>query len=251
MPVPVRYPSGVATSPPKFLYGNFPAPTPPRVAQYFNDFSTYAAGDWTVTASTGTTALTSGAGGKIIQSTAASNNDVQANEQVTTSWQFIAGAQLWFNINVALSDATSSLFLAGLANTFATMAPTDGVYFSKAAASTTLNLIVRKASTSTTIAVGTMANATAYSLGFYYDGKESPTLYVYSSIGLPANNAFGQPYYPGGVVVAAAGAESANVLTNLPTAALTLGFGVKAGAVAIKTSTVDYVLAAQEVVARF
>lgn len=257
-PVPTRYQSGVATSPREYLYGNYPAPTPPRIYEYFNDFSVYAAADWTVTStSTGTSALAAGNGGLLVQTTAASNNDIQANQLTVTSFAFAGGQQVWFNINVALSDATASLFLAGLANDFATMAPTDGVYFSKAAASTTLNLILRKSSTSTTIAIGTMANATSYSLGFYYNGNPNATLFAYSSIGLASNVAYGQPYYPGGIIVAAAGATPAgfsaptNPLTNLPTAALTMGFGVKAGAAAIKTSTVDYVLAAQEITARF
>ncbi len=65
MTTPTRYPKGVATSAPGFLFADLGMQTPAQFYNYFNDFSTYAAGDWTVTAATGTSALTDAVGGKL------------------------------------------------------------------------------------------------------------------------------------------------------------------------------------------
>ena len=253
---PVRFPAGTSNSAPNYVFGNYPKSTPPRLNEYFNDFNTYAAGDWTVTATGGgTTALTTGNGGNLLLSTAGANNDVQGNELTQPTFAFTTGSQVWFSINVAIGGSvTTSAFMAGLSNTFATLAPTDGVYFSKPTGAATLNAIIRASSTSTTIALGTMVAATAYTLSFYYDGRATPTLYFYTTIGMSAPTAYSAPYFSGGnQVIASASSDPAatNALTNLPTAALTAGLAIKATTAAVRTATVDYILAAEEIIGRF
>jgi hypothetical protein len=261
---PARVPEGVTDSPRGYLFGHFPFPAPMRLNQYFNDFNTYAAGDWTVTStSTGTSALTDGNGGLIVLTTAASLNDAQSMNLKNKAWYFTTGAQWWYAVNVKLSDATNSLFIAGFADAFTTVGPTgptNGVYFSKADGTTTLSAIIRGNSTSTTMTVGTMANNTTYTLGFYYNGKPTPTLYFYSTIPYTTGSAtgptaFGQPYFPGGNAIAVAASSetgATNTLANLPVGAtgMYLGFGVKSGATggtAARTATIDYVLGAEEI----
>jgi hypothetical protein len=255
---PVRYTSGVSTSAVGYAFGNYTFPTPMRLNEYFNDFNTYAAGDWTVTAvGGGSSALADYNGGALVVTTGASTNDIQGNELVHKTFAFTTGSQVWFSIKVKLTNATNNAFMAGLSNTFAALAPTDGVYFSKAAASTTLNLVIRAASTSTTIAVGTMADATEYTFSYYFDGKPTPSLAIFSTIPYAGSpTAFSVPYFNGGnqeVASASSEAGATNTLVNLPTTTtlLTAGFALKAGTTAVQVATIDYFLAAEEIIARF
>ncbi len=258
-----RETSGVSTSAPNYVFNNYPKPTPPRIYEYFNDFSTYAAGDWTVTAvGGGTSALSDANGGKLVATTGASTNDIQGNQLTKKTFAFTTGSQVWYSINIALTNATNAAFMAGLADSFVGLAPTDGVYFSKLAASTTLTAVIRAASTSTTVTLNssarTMANATAYTLSFWYDGVSK--LYFYTTIGLAANG-FNAPgngtgYYSGGSQIAGyASSETGatNSLANLPatTTLLTAGFAAQAGTTVAQVATIDYLLAGEEIVARF
>jgi hypothetical protein len=242
---PTRFPVGVTTATPGSVLGNLRIPSPLPVYGYFTDFENYDANDWTVTSTnSGTSALTDGEGGILTQTTGATSTNYQANELVAKSFYFKTGFQKWFTFSFQLSDTSHTLMLAGLVDTLSgPMTPSKGVYFSKTDASTTLNLILKGAGT-TTIAVGTIAAATRYSVGFYYDARSTPTLYIYSSIGqtLPIMWEGASQVY-GGVVVGAANASSANTLANLPTATdgLTLGFGITTGATAAHTNAVDYI----------
>jgi hypothetical protein len=242
-----RLPNGLTTAPPDTLFGSYQWPGPVDLYAYSNDFSTYAAGDWTVTSTnSGTSALADGEGGLLVQTTGATSTNYQANQLAKKSFYFVSGYRHWFWINFKLSDVAHTLFLAGLVDTLAgPMTPGSGIYFSKTDASTTLNLILNSASTTTTIAVGTIAAATAYSVGYYYDGRSSPSLRVFSSIGasLPTLWEHSVQYYGGG------DAGLSVDLTNIPAASVghTLGFGITTGASAAHTNTVDYVGAASQV----
>jgi len=250
---PARFPGGINTSigDKNVLWHEYAWPIPVDLVEYKNDFLTYAAGDWTVTTvNSGTTALTAGNGGLVIQTTGSSTTNYQANQLATTSFYFTTADRHWFWINFNLSDILHTLFLAGLVDTLAgPMNPSYGVYFSKTDASATLNLILNNNGTKTTVAVGTIAAATTYTVGFYYDGRTTSTLRVYSSIGqtLPIQKQ-GTWQVQGGLQVTSIGvnAPSGVLLTNLPpaTTGLTMGFGITTGANAAHTNTVDYVGAA-------
>jgi hypothetical protein len=228
-----------------------------RLNEYFNDFNTYAAGDWTVTAvGGGTSALTGVNGGALLVTTGASSADIQGNEFPVKTFAFTAGSQVWFSINVSFAHASNSAFMAGLANTFIALTPTDGVYFSKPSGAAVMNLIVRAASTSTTMTIGTVVAATAYTFSFYYDGKPTPSLYGYSTIGATAPTSQSVPYFSGGNSIAAVASSEAgatNTLANIPpvTTLLTAGFALKAGTTAAQVATIDYFLASEEIVNRF
>ncbi len=254
---PVRYPSGFSSSAPGFAMGNYPHMTPPRINEYFNDFNTYAAGDWTVTAvGGGTSALSDANGGKLVVTSGASLNDIQGNQLTKKTFAFTTGSQVWFSINVSIADATNSAFMAGLGSSFTALTPTDGVYFSKAAASAVMTAVVRASSTSTTMTVGTMVDATAYTFSFYYDGLPTPSLYFFSTIGATAPTSQSVPYFTGGNTVNALASSvtgSTNSLANIPptTTLLTAGFALKAGTTAAQVGTIDYFLAGEEIVNRF
>lgn len=260
---PTRHFSGLSTSAPGFAFSALPQPTPARINLYHNDFNTYAAGDWTVTAgaTAGTNALADGNGGLIVNTTSAISAEIQGMEQVKKSWTFTSNSQTWFFINFKVSHATNSAFMAGLGNTFVALGPTDGVYISKAAATAAANLVVRSgSSTSATLALGTVVADTYYTMGFYSNGNG--TLYTYSTIpyldgsapgGATGNTAFGWPYYSGGnqLGVAVGTLSNSGTTLTLPTANLTMGWATKTNTTVAQVTTVDYVTCANEIVLRF
>ena len=261
---PQRAINGINTSSKRLdLLGSYTWPGMFDNYEYKNDFSTYNAGD-DVTGSrhtiSGTSALTAwypaGSGSLLIQTTGATSGNYQTNYLTATSFAFVPGYRLWFQINVKLSDvATHNTFYAGLVDTLTTGSePGNGVYFKKADASATVSLVLNKAGTKTTISVGTMVINTAHTLGFYYDGGATAGLHIYSSIGMASNVAFGPNPVYGGQRITAAGtnATSGNLLTNIPasTTGLVPGFGILAGENVAKTATYDYIGVAQQL-ARF
>ena len=247
-----RLPSGLSTSPPESLWAQFYQPYPMAGYSYANDFSTYAAGDWTVTSTnSGTSALVDGEGGWLAQTTGATSTNYQANELVKKSFYLVTGYRHWFQISFKVTNATNTGIYAGWVDTLAgPLTPGSGIYFYKAAASTTLNLILNNASTTSTLAVGTIAANTFYNIGWYYDGSSSPSLKVFSSIGLALPVLWeGQTQYSGGVLVNAANANAAVTLTNLPAATVghTMGFGLSTGTNSAYVLTVDHVFAGSQV----
>lgn len=247
---PTRFPGGLSTAIKNTLFGNLTIPNPLQPHTYVNDFNDYTAAQWVVTtAGAGATALAAGNGGFVTQTTNGGGTDAQFNLKTPASFAFVAGTQLWFAWRGKLSTL-SSILQVGLQVAGSSFAPTDGVYFTKATGVGTVNAVIRAASTSTTIAaITTMAVDTYITLGFYYDGQTTPTLYFFSSADSPSLSAFGQPFFTGGNMVTAVGAlnPTNSSLANLPTANLALGFGITEGAAAAEVMTSDYIMAANEI----
>jgi len=228
---------------------------PPAANYYENDFNTYAAGDWTII-STGSNALSSTLGGALLLTTSASAG-AQAIELATQSFAFTPGYQTWFSVNVNVTSATSlTSFIIGLVAGTSSV-PTSGVYFTKAAASLNVNAVLNKAGSLTTLtSVTTLTISTPISLGIYYDGKPTSSLYFYSSTGLtgatvatPSPTAFGAPPIYGGVRVASASNDglNPNPLTNLPTVLLSPSVQVATNTTTVATMLLDYMFCACEI----
>jgi len=194
--------------------------------QYSNDFMTYNSGDWTITtteAGTGSAseAITSGAGGQLLLTNAAGDNDLDFLQLKGESFKLSSSKRAFFEARFKVSDATQSDFVMGLQITDTTpLATTDGVFFIKDDGDTNLDFIVEKDSTSTdTTAIHTMVDDTFVVVGFFIDPNTSQVSYFINSS------------EPVGVVN-----------TNLPDdEELTVSFGIQNGAAAAKTMTVDYV----------
>ena len=239
-----NFPHGISNNQQFTLFGDFPTPFPSNYAAlFFLDFikgTDYTAADWTVTATTGTTALTAGNGGWLLQTTAASQNDIQHNQLTPAPFAITAGYPAWFAMRFKSADIVDPSHIFGLEVAGGSFTPTDGVYFTKAAGASTLNLVIRGSSTSTTVAVpGTLANATFYTVGWYYDGNAIPTIYAFNTAGNTYPNA------ASGALKSVGGYEvtSTQTMTNLPTAALSPAFGVKADTSSARTLTIDWVMA--------
>tara|TARA_E500000318_G_scaffold23565_1_gene23932 strand:- start:356 stop:1072 length:717 start_codon:yes stop_codon:yes gene_type:complete len=208
-----------------------PLPSDQTHYGYFNDFMTYNSGDWTITtteAGTGsaTEAITSGAGGQLLITNAAGDNDHDFFNLKGESFLITGSKRAYFSARFKVSDATQSDFVMGLQITDTSpLAVSDGIFFIKDDGDTNLDFIVEKDSTSTdTTAIHTMADDTFVTVAFFVDPD---TALVHYSV----NNA-----EPVGVVN-----------TNLPdNEELTISFGIQNGAAAAKTMTIDYVTAIVE-----
>jgi hypothetical protein len=244
MATPVRFPSGVSTERLTHPLGNFPMPDPVKNIVYSNDFFTYAAGDWTVTAggagsSVAATAAT--LGGAIVITTATSGTESiigQPSFNFNPATSLLGGLQTWFHARVTL-DATVAQpdyaigLMKGTPTTF--NGATDGVWFTKATTATVWSLVIKAAAGSTTtIALPATTVPTAsqtITLSFYFDGKT--LLYVYF------NNVCIGTVGPNGTL--------GTSLANLPASTILLAPAFS-NSFHTGTSllTVDYVLAAVE-----
>ena len=240
MVAPLRIPAGVnnaqigSTSSSNAIKNNhplwnYPQLDPTRLFQSFEDFATYRTVDWTLTQiGTGTSALVAGVGGILQLTTTAASGDAVTIQHTSADHDIEAssGEQFWFSTRVKPQLASVPDYYFGMFNAAATVpaSATDGVYFHCNAASANVDLVLKSASTATTIAsISTMADATWGVWSFYYDGKS--TLY----------------YYKDKVLLG-----STTTLTNFPAVTLAQLFHTKNGAAATNYLQVDYYMAAEE-----
>jgi len=155
---------------------------------------------------------------------AAADDDSSFSQQVGESLKFVAGKQMFFKTRMKISDATQSDFVFGLQITDTSpLDVTDGVFFTKADASTQITLQVEKNNTATSTNVATAADDTYIELAFHYDGI--------SAIKIFADDAL----------------VASSVTTNLPDdEELTVSFGIQNGEAVAKTQSIDYILVAKE-----
>jgi len=210
-----------------------------RTAFYevFDDFFNYTAADWTITTTelgtgSATEALTPGAGGQLLVTNAAGDNDHDFFQLPSEAFKFVAGKRMYFGIRLQVSDATESDFIAGLVITDTTpLAHTDGIAFVKDDGDTNIDFTVTKDSAETeSAAVGTAADDTWVTLEFYYNGKTDED---------------GSSLTGSKIEVFVDGSRVAGVaMTNVPDdEELTLTFGLQNGEAVAKTMTVDWVRA--------
>ena len=226
-----HFTSGVTNVGTDSTLGKLKAPAPHKYHQYFNDFDTYLASDWTITTTedgTGSAseALADGDGGILLVTNAAGDNDHDFFQLVKEGFKFESGKQIGFHVRFKTNDATQTDIVAGLQLTDTTpLDVTDGIFFLKSDGAATISFIVEKDSTQSTLTLpNSLADDTFMTLGFIYDPKDQK-FHVFQ------NNVLA------GTVVS----------TNAPDdEELTLSFGIQNGAAAAKTLSVDYVGAYKE-----
>ena len=205
-----------------------PYPSDQTFYGYFNDFMTYNSGDWTITtteAGTGsaTEAVTSSAGGALLLTNAAGDNDLDFLQLKGEAFRLSASKKAYFSARFKVSDATQSDFVMGLHITDTSpLDVTDGIFFISADGAATLDFQVEKDNTATTTSsVATMANDTFITTSWFID-PDRDALYYSINNGTPLKS----------------------VATNLPNDEdLTISFGIQNGEAVAKTMTIDYITA--------
>jgi hypothetical protein len=236
---PTRFYSGVSTAYSNEPLYSFPFPDPFHTGStsllgsstYTNDFNTLVGTDYTVTGTSSAFALSSGVGG-LATLTPGGTTTASAAYKSGQFFQFTAGYRAWFVCRFKTSAVAGNIaYYVGMRNG---SSATDGIWFAKAAASTSINLISVVNSTSTTLVTGvaTAVADTFVEVGFYYDGTD---VIVYS--GATAST-MGPDARIASVTIGSSG-------TNLTSALIAPVFQITP--IATDTLTVDFVLAAQEV----
>lgn len=227
--MPTRFPGGISTAARNSALFDFVCPDPTKAHVYFNDFDTYAAGDWTVTliGAGGTAALADADGGVLAITTDALDDDQVTLQKVGESFLLESGKESWFKARFKVADATQSDFQIGLVVTDTTpLDATDGIYFQKDDGDALLDVICRKnATTGSTSATGihTVVNDTYLTVGWHYDGVSEVR------------------YFVNDVHKGTLSATSA----YLPDTELTISMSFKNGEAGAIAMTVDYVFAAK------
>lgn len=207
----------------------------PSVCKFIEDFvaTPFASADtpaaWTVTlveagAGESTVALADGAGGLLLITTDAAEND-GVNMQVTKeAFKLVSGKPCYFGARLKVSEATQSDFIVGLCITDTTLlgGMTDGVFFRKVDGSTDVKFVLEKDSTETeSAAIATAADDTYVTLEFYFDGTNIDA------------------FVDGAI-------QTRLAMTNLPDDEdLTPSIAFLTGAAAAETMTVDWIRAIQ------
>jgi len=238
MSAPTRFPNGVTNVTSTDILSQYGQLDPTSWFTDFDDFTSFTTGvttEWTETViGSGTCAATAVAGGAILITNSAADNDGYQLQKVPASFTMTSGKKAVFKARFKVSDATQSDLLVGLNVVDTTLlgatagdGNTDGIFFQKDDGAATLNVYCQKnATTGQTgdTAIATLADDTFVVVAWYYNGVDK----VY--------------YAVDGSVLGYLDGSS----TYLPDAALTVSVALLNGAGAAKTMTVDYILAAVE-----
>ena len=230
-----NFPDGVTNNYLNTLLGSMGQLDPSVYHSYFNDFDTYTAGNWTITATgAATEALTNENGGSLLITNTAGNGDLASLQLVPSSFALTAGVPAFFKARFKLSDANLSNFSIGLqaANT-TPFTVVNGIIFYKNSGSTAVNLGIVSASAVQTAPNNFAAiSATYVTVGFYFDGT---VINYFGSSDTSTTSSSRNPTRLGTITP-----------TNLPVGALTLSISLSNGAAIAKTATVDYIFAATQ-----
>lgn len=182
MGTPTRFTYGIGTVPKTKVLGDYPLPDPFHTSSspnmdyqgsglgvhtYTTDFDSTVA-EYTVTGSSSTFALVNGLGGlaTITPGAATTATTVSKTEE---GFSFVAGQKSWYTTRLEASGVGADSFTFGL-----DYSTTDGLYFSKAANTPTLELLSLVGGVSTVLSanVGSIIAATFLTAGWYYDGED-------------------------------------------------------------------------------
>lgn len=213
---------------------------PTKFHSYMEDFDAFLLTDgttaqWTVTAaSTGTAALTAVNGGALLLTTADADEDLIQAQRTTATWLPVAGKKTFFKARLKVLTAAATDFFVGLSVidtsliAASAIGTTEAIGFFKAAAATTCTFYNRlDGTTGSTSAssIGTVADDTFFTVGFYYNGVD-------------------KVYYMFNDVILGSVSGAATYLPNTvmsPSVAL-----AQEGTPGAQTLTLDYVFVAQE-----
>ena len=229
-----NFPNGISTADRGTELERLILPDPTQAHVYFNDFTTYVAGDWTITTTEGGTgnaseALTNVAEGALLITNDDADNDSDEFQLAVESFKFASGKKSWFKTRFKVSDATQSDWIIGLCITDTTLidAMSDGVYFKKDDGDASIDFALELNGSATEASgIATQSDDTFVTLGWYFDGDTTN----------------GIKYYVDGTHKG-----TQTTMTNLCTdEELAVSFALQNGAAAAKTMTLDYIYAAQE-----
>ena len=270
-PAPNRHPNGVTTEPTYGPLAQYGLRNPFFYHEIEDDFDTVLSKDglWTpYEKSSGTIALTSGDGGRLLFTTAATSGDVVAIQSPVANIALLTGKKTFFLTRLQMSSiaGTGPTVIAGLIDVTATpnLTITDGLYFSINAGEATFYATVGSVATSVALpttayatqtnpAATTMAVNVDYDMGFYVDRNQNVHVFFGQQlVGFSKQSGSGVIYPATGVSVWPVIGEVAELnqsvtAVTLTTATLapTLILEEGTGSAAV-TMNADFIMAARE-----
>lgn len=244
MATPTRFTGGFTQDAKYQPLGLIGIPNPFFYATFEDDFLPYLPGKYTVTASGGSVAqtTTNGSGGRTLFTTGAVATNFASIQEAGAGFNYSAGKRFAFLTRISLADITNSAVIAGLIQTTVTpFTVTDGIYFSKAAASTSIVLTAMTGSVvvgSATI-TGALTAATDIDLGFTVDQQGNVKgFYGASLVGFKNQNT--------AILGPNVGILASALTGSLTTAMLAPTLAVQASTAVAQTMVSDFLFAAQE-----
>ena len=244
MASPMRTPAGFTQAAPYQPLNGIGIPDPFFYASAHDDFLPYTAGNYTVTAASGSVAqnTANGTGGRILLTTGATIGNF-AEIQGVAGFNYTVGKRLAFLTRVQLADIVNSAMIVGLVEATATpfTAITDGIYFTKASAGSTLELIAVAGSTvlGTASITGAFTAAQDIDLGFYVDSQGNIR-------GFYGNNLEGFKNQNQAILGPNISILNTSLSGALSTANLAATVAVSASTAVAQTMVSDFLFAAQE-----
>lgn len=204
------------------LFGSLAQLDPSRFHNYMEDFDYFTAADFTLV-TTGATALQALDGGVLRLVTGAVATNEESLIKAVGSFEILQGSPTYFRAKIEVDEATECNINVGLADS-AALAPNNCIQFRKDTSDLDVDVLVRSASADIDVdtAVAQIANATSFTVEFYWDGQDR----VY----------YGLNGTPLGFLDAA----------TLPVGVLSPTLSVFAGASGAVTLDLDYLFAATE-----
>lgn len=201
----------------------------------FTDFHSYATADWVITtteAGDGSATEVLGAGGALVITNDAADNDLDAFQwaggtgAVAETFKFAAGKKLQFAARFKLLEVLQADLMIGLyiTDTDPIGGVSDGIYFRKVDGDATLSLVAEKDTVESAVEVTDLVADTYVTAEFYYDGSNAKIM----------------AYIDG----ALAGSVP---LTNVPDdEEIALSFVIQNGQAVANVLTIDYIGATQQ-----
>ena len=241
MSLSTNMPGGISNAAPWQTMSEAGTPDPSWSQMYHNDFNIYTAADWTVTNTgvTPTNALAAETGGVLLNTTTAGATDATFLQLTTAGFLLAANKHIFFKSRIKQSDATNSDIYTGLIMTSTTpLTANDGLFFFKATGATTwvLRSIIGGVATDLSLGASNVAvNATYQELGFHIDPLGNVEAFF--------NPTTGSPGIP---VAGGVRGRVASFAPSLTQVLLAPSFGIRNGAAAAKTMSLDYITVSAE-----
>jgi hypothetical protein len=234
--MPTHFPNGVSNQIKGNPLFNYPYMDPFKYYMYHDDF--FESGIYTITtteAGTGsaTEVITAGAGGQLLITNAAGDNDLDFLQLKGESFLWDSTKRMFFTSRFKTNDATQSEIIMGLQITDTTpLDITDGIYFFKPDGDTQPDFVIEKDNDfgTSVLEMNAMADDTFVTLSFEYDPLDVAT-------GGPVFRA-----YQDGVKVG----QIASTVNAPDDEELTISFGIQNGEAVVKTLSLDFLMAAVE-----
>lgn len=187
MASPVRFPSGMTQARKFQPLGEMGIPNPLFYATFTDDFISYQAGRYVITANAngGVTQQASPLGRVALTTNSVTPlaGDITSMQIDAAAFSLVPTYKCAYAIRLSLADVTNPAFNFGLIQTTTTpFTVVDGIYVGKATGSTVLTLysVVGSVVTGSAVIPYTPVNSTDFDVAIYYDGKGN----VYGSAGV-------------------------------------------------------------------